>query len=447
MSNRTLVHEMANAPGTNVTFNLAGPIDGRRSFAMAFPSGAPALYVITDGRQSEWGLGTFTAGSPNTLSRTTVFGNSANTTARLNFTGAVDVYNSVPAELQLFAGAGWGGTAGGTANALSCTVPMPLVAQIPGMGVRLICTATNTGPVTLNVNGIGAMPLRQANAAEIPPGMLQAGSLIEVVASSATAWRLAPEPLAGLTRASPLGGLRNQIINGDFRLNQRGYVSGAAVAAGEYTLDRWRVAGGGYVSYSPSGIGRVVSIPSAVYYEQIVEDLPPGTYALSWEGTAVGIVNNATVVPNGGSFATGGGNTSLTFSGGTLGKVQVEPGTAPTPFELRHVTAELRLAQRYYYRYGRPDTNGRPTLGLGIVVSNALIGIVRHPVRMRAAPAAGFGGSWQRFPQMETATTPIATESNRDFMTWWSAYTANNGEIRRLDGVDANAWYSADAEF
>jgi hypothetical protein len=92
------VQETANAPGSATTINLAGPPTGRRGFLAAFASGASVYYFLDDGTQSEWGVGTVTAGSPNTLSRTSVLGNTAGTTARLNFTGTTRVYNELPAE-------------------------------------------------------------------------------------------------------------------------------------------------------------------------------------------------------------------------------------------------------------------------------------------------------------------------------------------------------------
>lgn len=92
------VQETANAPGSATTINLAGPPTGRRGFLAAFASGSSVYYFMDDGTQAEWGIGTVTAGTPNTLARTNVLGNSANTTARLNFTGSVRVYNEVPAE-------------------------------------------------------------------------------------------------------------------------------------------------------------------------------------------------------------------------------------------------------------------------------------------------------------------------------------------------------------
>lgn len=99
---RNFILETANAPGTSSTVSLAGTVAGRMSFAQGFSSGVPVFYFMDDGSQAEWGIGTFTTGSPNTLARTTVIGNTAGTTVRLNFAGSVRVYNEVPAERMLY---------------------------------------------------------------------------------------------------------------------------------------------------------------------------------------------------------------------------------------------------------------------------------------------------------------------------------------------------------
>lgn len=99
---RNFVLESATAPGTAVTINLAGAQPDRVTFASVFASGAPCFYFMDDGAQAEWGLGVSTTGSPNTLSRNTVIGNTAGTTLRLNFTGTVLIYNEVPGERLLY---------------------------------------------------------------------------------------------------------------------------------------------------------------------------------------------------------------------------------------------------------------------------------------------------------------------------------------------------------
>jgi Chaperone of endosialidase len=97
-----LILETCNAPGTAADCQLLGPASGRLPFSFSFGSGAACFYVLADGSQEEWGIGTFHVGSPNTLTRTTVLRNSSGSTARLNFLGTTRVYNEIPAERALY---------------------------------------------------------------------------------------------------------------------------------------------------------------------------------------------------------------------------------------------------------------------------------------------------------------------------------------------------------
>jgi len=99
---RNYVAETSTAPGTSATINLAGAITGRLAWSSVFANGAACFYFLSDGSQTEWGTGVFNTGAPNSLTRTTVLGNSAGTTARLNFTTTTTVYNEVPAERVVY---------------------------------------------------------------------------------------------------------------------------------------------------------------------------------------------------------------------------------------------------------------------------------------------------------------------------------------------------------
>lgn len=101
-----LVEETANSPGTSATVNLGGAVSGRRTFLAAFGPGATVGYHLASGAMWEIGVGVINAGTPNTLTRTTVERNSAGTTARLNFTGSVRVYNGMQADRVLWASSG-----------------------------------------------------------------------------------------------------------------------------------------------------------------------------------------------------------------------------------------------------------------------------------------------------------------------------------------------------
>lgn len=93
----SFVLETSTNPGTG-SFTLNGAAADRVSFATAFPNGGSVYYFADDGTQAEWGVGTLTVGSPNTLARTTIIGTTAGSTSALKFSGRVNVYCEVPGE-------------------------------------------------------------------------------------------------------------------------------------------------------------------------------------------------------------------------------------------------------------------------------------------------------------------------------------------------------------
>lgn len=94
-----LVLQTSNSPGTG-TFSLIAPVSGRVSFVNGNGAGQ-AYYVAHDGTNWEKGVGTVTAGSPDTLSRDTVIRNSLGTTAKVNFSSMVTLISDIPAERAL----------------------------------------------------------------------------------------------------------------------------------------------------------------------------------------------------------------------------------------------------------------------------------------------------------------------------------------------------------
>ena len=182
---------------------------------------------------------------------------------------------------------------------------------------------------------------------------------------------------------------RNKIINGAFGINQRGYVSGAATTAGQYTLDRWKVTGTGGITFSTVNNKTTVTIPAGQTLQQVIEglNLATGTYVLSWEGTAQGRIDAGSYGASGTVTAsiTGGANTTIEFNAGTVANVQLEAGSIATPFEHRPYGVELALCQRYYeavpfyvlqtgivaHGYYKNQKRAAPTLG---VISGSLNG-------------------------------------------------------------------------
>jgi hypothetical protein len=125
-----------------------------------------------------------------------------------------------------------------------------------------------------------------------------------------------------ISSGSPLG-FRNILINGDFRVNQRGFNgTWSGLSNGDYGFDRWKK--------SDSDIQQVVEagnfVPSAVY-------ILSGTNVTTTLLTAPSSGNWTITVPN------------------TATNIQLELGRVATPFERRPIGLERALCERYYQRY------------------------------------------------------------------------------------------------
>jgi hypothetical protein len=174
-----------------------------------------------------------------------------------------------------------------------------------------------------------------------------------VVARSAANRRLSLAAVVALATVP-----RNLLINGNFVINQRTYVSGAVLAAETYGHDRWKAgASGGDYSFTQLENSTVVTIASGKSLIQVVENkmVEGGSYVLSWTGTSQAryAINSATPA---GSYAaspiaiTGqnaGTTMSVEFNNGTLGEVMLAPGTAAATFERRPYSSELAMCKRY----------------------------------------------------------------------------------------------------
>lgn len=81
--------------------------------------------------------------------------------------------------------------AGGTANALTVTLDPPITAYSAGLVLRLLTGATsNSGPMTVNVDAVGAVALVNRDGTPIAAGQIAADSLIEMVCAPGPTWRV-----------------------------------------------------------------------------------------------------------------------------------------------------------------------------------------------------------------------------------------------------------------
>ena len=182
---------------------------------------------------------------------------------------------------------------------------------------------------------------------------------------------------------------KNLLINAGFTINQRAYVSAAALATTVYAHDRWKAgASGGDYSFTQLNSVTGITIAASKTLIQVVEDMNVNgtSYVLSWTGTAQAryAVNSATPA---GAYAvspivitgqTAGTTMSVEFNAGTLSKPQLELGAVATSFDQRAYSQELAMCQRYYQS---------PNIAHAIGATGANIQFSSNwPVVMRAVP-------------------------------------------------------------
>lgn len=115
----------------------------------------------------------------------------------------------------------WGGTAGGTADALTLTLTPAITAYVAGQ--RFIFksgAAANTGAATMQINGIATPGAIQLNGSALSAGQIEANRWYEVLVSSTgpTVFQLNKFEMTSLAAYLPLaGGTMTGALNGSFQ--------------------------------------------------------------------------------------------------------------------------------------------------------------------------------------------------------------------------------------
>ena len=97
------VKETSTTSGT-VTFDLDGASTGFVTFVAGIGNSNTTYYAIHEQGTNNWevGIGTVTDATPDTLARTTVLNNSLGSTAKINFSGTLDVFCTMPASKTVY---------------------------------------------------------------------------------------------------------------------------------------------------------------------------------------------------------------------------------------------------------------------------------------------------------------------------------------------------------
>lgn len=92
----------------------------------------------------------------------------------------------------------WGGTAGGTADALTLTTTPVLTAYSTGQRVKFIAASNNaTTTPTINIDSVGANTMVDKGGFTVPIGGIRAGDIIEILYDG-TNWRLLHDMFDGV---------------------------------------------------------------------------------------------------------------------------------------------------------------------------------------------------------------------------------------------------------
>lgn len=236
---------------------------------------------------------------------------------------------------------------------------------------------TRTGAVVLTSADVtGALAFTPYNATN-PSGYQTAGQVATALAPAGAA-------------------VTNFIDNSGFAVNQRGYASGTALAAGAFGHDRWKggASGGTYTFSAANGPAATITVTVGTL-QQVVEgaSLDGGTYVLSWTGTAQGRIGGAAYAASPVTAAvTAGTNTTVEFGTGTVGKVKLEVGTTPTAWSAKGARLELANCQRFYQATS-VSLQGYQTAGSTLSYTTGLAVQMRATPTLTGATSGGYNAS------------------------------------------------------
>lgn len=209
--------------------------------------------------------------------------------------------------------------AAGSANAMTAVLTPAPAAYVAGMAIRLQVAVMNTGAATLNINGLGAKPIRRADQTPLLSGDLVGGQIVELIYDG-SGWQISGL-LTSLVRSVGVqaydgpGTFTWVAPAGVTRVEVELWGGGGGAASSPNTADQYGGAGGG----GGFSLGVYSVIPGNAY-----------TVTVGRRGSGALTANSNAPGANGGlsSFGPQGGTALIYATGGTQGRVRGDGGSS-----------------------------------------------------------------------------------------------------------------------
>lgn len=227
----------------------------------------------------------------------------------------------------------------------------------------------------------------------------------------------------------------NLLINGDFRINQRGNSSYSE--ANKYTVDRWRLESG---------------------------TIEVQEYGIVLNGTITQIFENAPLSPLTASADQTNGEVSASYEDGVftlsadnvlISWAKLETGTKATAFTPKTTSQELADCKRYYFRLQKVGYDSNYfKFGMGQPTTDKVASIIINlPCRMRVAPTLSYGGSFKLQQPLTGSLTNITsmtvvsmTDNTLGLLVNISSGTLISNVVELDSDNDPNTYLAFDAE-
>ena len=234
---------------------------------------------------------------------------------------------------------------------------------------------------------------------QIPIKAIKTGSTATALGEFAAGDQI---PADYLQAALDQSAFKNLLINGDFAINQEGF-AGGALSAGVYGYDQWKAGTGGcnvtlsgdVLTHTSGPLVQVIEAPrlAGKTVSVSVED-PSGSVTVNVDGVTGTITAGSgrravsVAVPSG---STGNVTLTITATGVTYKRVQLEVGAAATAWEQRPVAIEMTLCLRHFFALSGVGGSLFAFSGFATSTTTLLI-VAAFPEAMRITPACTTDG-------------------------------------------------------